>query len=171
MSNKKIELKSLDAIIFDFDGVLTDNRVYVDQHGTELVSCCRGDGLAFEALREIGMPVYILSTEKNLIVSQRAKKLKVPVLQGVMDKADALTDLVGKQSYEFGNLLYVGNDLNDFHAMALCGYSACPADSHVRIKDLATVTLKTNGGAGVARELLEDILRLDLIEILFSSSK
>jgi 3-deoxy-D-manno-octulosonate 8-phosphate phosphatase KdsC-like HAD superfamily phosphatase len=55
--------------------------------------------------------------------------------------------------------------------MALCGYSACPADSHVRIKDLATVTLKTNGGAGVARELLEDILRLDFIEILFSSSK
>ncbi len=168
MAKKKIRLENLDAIIFDFDGVLTDNRVYIDQNGAELVSCSRSDGLAFDVLRALGKPTYILSAEKNPVVSKRAQKLKIPVIQGIKDKAKALSNLVGKKGYRIDKILYVGNDLNDYKAMVMCGYSVCPADSHVRIKGVATVTLKTVGGAGVARELLEDILGLDFIEILYS---
>jgi YrbI family 3-deoxy-D-manno-octulosonate 8-phosphate phosphatase len=165
---KKIKLEDLDVIIFDFDGVLTDNRVYIDQNGVELVSCSRSDGLAFDVLRILEKPAYILSTEKSPVVSKRAGKLKVPVLQGIKDKAKALNILVSKKRYELDKVLYVGNDLNDYKAMVMCGYSVCPADSHARIKGVATITLKTVGGAGVARELLEDILGLDFIEILYS---
>jgi YrbI family 3-deoxy-D-manno-octulosonate 8-phosphate phosphatase len=168
LAKKKIKLENLDAIIFDFDGVLTDNRVYIDQNGAELVSCSRSDGLAFDVLRVLGKPTYVLSTEKNPVVSKRAEKLKIPVLQGVKDKAKALRNLAGRKKYELDKILYVGNDLNDYKAMTLCGYSVCPADSHYRIKGVATITLKTVGGAGVARELLEDIFGLDFIEILYS---
>jgi 3-deoxy-D-manno-octulosonate 8-phosphate phosphatase (KDO 8-P phosphatase) len=171
LANKKIRLENLDAIIFDFDGVLTDNRVYIDQHGTELVSCSRGDGLAFDVLRILEKPAYIMSTEKNPVVSKRAKKLKIPVLQGIKNKAEALRRLADKKGYSLKNILYVGNDLNDYPAMKICGYSACPADSHMRIKKVATVKLKTLGGAGVARELLEDVMSLDFVEILFSGQE
>lgn len=168
MARKKIKLENLDAIVFDFDGVLTDNRVYVDHTGAELVSCSRSDGLAFDVLRILDKPAYILSTEKNPVVSKRAGKLKVPVLQGVKDKAKALNTLIDKNGYELNKVLYVGNDLNDYKAMLMCGFSVCPADSHERIKNVATITLKTVGGSGVVRELLEDILGLDFIEILYS---
>lgn len=66
------------------------------------------------------------------------------------------------------NVLYVGNDLNDFIAMGMCGYSACPADSHEKIKTIATVTLSTRGGEGVARALIEDVFNVDIVKTLYS---
>jgi YrbI family 3-deoxy-D-manno-octulosonate 8-phosphate phosphatase len=91
----------------------------------------------------------------------------VPVLQGIENKKEALRDLVSKQSYQLANILYVGNDLNDYQAMNICGFTVCPADSHEKIKKISTIVLKTNGGFGVVRELLEDVLNLDFIEILY----
>ena len=64
--------------------------------------------------------------------------------------------------------MYVGNDLNDYFVMQLCGYTACPADSHPRIKSISSVILNTKGGDGIVRELLEDVLGLDFIKILGS---
>ena len=69
----KISIDNIDAFIFDFDGVLTNNLVHLDQHGTESVSCSRSDGLAFEVLHKLKMPTYILSTEVNPVVTARAK--------------------------------------------------------------------------------------------------
>ena len=167
MSNTQIDLQNLDGIVFDFDGVLTDNCVLLDENGKEQARCHRGDGLGFDALRKLDTRVVILSTEKNPIVSERAKKLKVPVLRGVSNKVDELNRYVVEKKLDLAKLLYVGNDLNDYRAMKLCGFSVCPADSHKRIKEIATVTLKTNGGQGVVRELLEEVLQLDLIEVLY----
>ena len=93
MQNKLITLENIDAFIFDFDGVLTNNLVFVDQDGKELVSCNRSDGLAFDVLRKLKKPSYILSTEKNPIVSARAKKLKIQAIQGVEDKVKELLSL------------------------------------------------------------------------------
>ena len=162
----KISLNNIDAFVFDFDGVLTNNLVHLDQNGEELVSCSRADGLAFDVIRKLEKPSYILSTEKNLVVSARAKKLKIQALQGVMNKVDALSTLSEKKGYDLSRILYVGNDLNDFHVMKICGYSACPADSHKKIKELSNIVLNTRGGQGVVRELLEDVLGLDFIKIL-----
>ena len=114
--------------------VLTNNLVHVDQDGKETVSCSRSDGLAFDALKKLNKNCYIVSTEENSVVSIRAKKLKVPVIQGVVDKAEAVKELTIKYNYNLKNILYVGNDLNDYYAMKICGYSACPADSHLRIE-------------------------------------
>ena len=160
-------LDDIDALVFDFDGVLTNNFVYLNQEGVESVACSRADGLAFDVLRKLNKPTFILSTEKNSVVEIRAKKLKIPVIQGVSDKVEAIKDLVDEYNYNLKNILYIGNDLNDYLVMKLCGYSACPADSHPKIKHISDVCLNANGGNGVARELLEEVLKIDFIKILY----
>ena len=95
----KIKINSLDAIIFDFDGVLTDNKVYVFQDGKEAVKCNRADGLGFDILRENKLPVFILSTEKNEVVKFRAEKLGVPAIHGVDNKGETLKKLVDEYKF------------------------------------------------------------------------
>ena len=160
-------LDDIDAFIFDFDGVLTNNLVQIDQEGKEYVICSRADGLAFEVLRKLNKSSYILSTEKNPVVTARAKKLEIPALQGVDDKVKQIKNLAQKEDFDLKNILYVGNDLNDYRAMKLCGHTVCPSDSHESIKELATVVLKTRGGNGIVRELLEDVFKLNFIQILY----
>ena len=160
-------LDNIDALVFDFDGVLTNNLVYLSQTGEESVACSRSDGLAFDVLRKLNKPAFILSTEKSSVVAMRAKKLKIPAIQGTSDKVDSLKEVANKEGFNLQNILYVGNDLNDYQAMKLCGSSVCPAVSHPKIKEIASIVLKTNGGNGIARELLEDILGLDFIKILY----
>ena len=163
-----MKLDDVDIIIFDFDGVLTDNYVHLDQQGNEIVVCSRADGLAFDALRKLNQSVYILSTEKNKVVTARAKKLKVPVIQGVKDKSIAIKDLAVTEGFKLKRVLYLGNDLNDYYAMKLCGFTICPSDSHKKIIEISDVELKTAGGKGVVRELLEDVFELDLLKILYN---
>ena len=158
---QKLNFDEIEAFIFDFDGVLTNNIVHLDQNGKELVSCSRSDGLAFDVLRKLNKLVYIISTEKNSVVTARANKLKIPVLQGVNDKVNALNELTNGKKINLAKVLYVGNDINDYLAMQLCGYTVCPKDSHKEIKKIATVNLKTLGGNGVVREILEDIFQLN----------
>ena len=168
---KSISIDDIDALIFDFDGVLTDNLVHLNQDGKEWVSCNRSDGLAFDVLRKLNKPTYIVSSEKNLVVTARAEKLNIPVFQGVKDKITVIQTLEKDYGYSVDRLLYIGNDLNDFMAMKICGYSACPADSHHIIKELSDIVLNTKGGAGIVRELLEDILKINFIEILYMEKK
>jgi N-acylneuraminate cytidylyltransferase len=167
MDLKLIKIDDIDLFIFDFDGVLTDDSVYLNQNGVEHVKCSRSDGLAFDVLRILEKPVYILSTEKNAVVSARSEKLQVPVICGVRNKEHSLKNLANKNGYNLSKILYVGNDINDFHAMSICGYSACPVDSHKTIKKYADIVLSTRGGMGVIRELLEDVFSLDFIDILY----
>ena len=164
---KTIKIKDIDTIVFDFDGVLTDNSVYLNDGGQEWVKCSRSDGLAFDVLKKLNKSVFILSTEKNNVVSARAKKLKVPVIQAISNKLDAIDIITNQGSISLDRVLYVGNDLNDFNIMNLCGYTACPSDSHVSILQISQFILKSKGGNGVAREIVEDIFDLDLLEILY----
>jgi YrbI family 3-deoxy-D-manno-octulosonate 8-phosphate phosphatase len=167
MNKNKLSIEDIDLFLFDFDGVLTDNLVYTDQNGNEIVSCSRADGLAFDVLRKLNKPSCILSTEKNTVVSARANKLGVPVLQGIGNKGESLRNFVKDKGYKLSKVLYVGNDVNDYNSMTICGYSACPSDSHIKIKEISDIVLKASGGKGVVRELLEDVLSLDFIEILY----
>ena len=164
---KKILLANIQVFVFDFDGVLTDNLVHIDSNGIEFVSCNRSDGLAFDVIKKLKKPVYILSSEKNSVVTARAKKLNVSAIHGVADKVQALIDLSKKEGFDFKKILYVGNDLNDYRVMQLCGYSACPSDSHEKIRSVANIVLNSKGGSGVVRELLEDVLSIDFIEVLY----
>lgn len=165
----KIPFEKIDAFIFDFDGVMTNNYVYTDQEGREAVVCSRADGLALDVLNKINKPSYIISTETNNIVKTRANKLKIPAIQGVSNKEKAIKELANKNNFDLNNLVYIGNDLNDYYAMRICGFSICPADSHSKIKDISDIVLKTNGGDGVVREILEEVFKLNLIKILYEN--
>lgn len=160
-------LDEIDAFVFDFDGVLTNNLVFVDENGKESVTCSRSDGLAFDVLRKIKKPTFILSTEENDVVKARAKKLKISTIQGVSNKEEEIKELANENQFNLKKTLYMGNDLNDYMAMQLCGYRACPADSHPKIKLISNICLKKNGGNGVVRELLEEVLKIDFIRILY----
>jgi 3-deoxy-D-manno-octulosonate 8-phosphate phosphatase (KDO 8-P phosphatase) len=162
-----INIDDILIFVFDFDGVLTNNIVHLDENGKEFVSCSRGDGLAFDVLRKLNKPAYILSTEKNSVVSARAKKLKIPVLQGIENKLVGIQEIIKKENCLIENVFYVGNDLNDYRVMSLCGMTGCPADSHDKIKQISDFIFKKNGGHGIVRELLEDVLNLDFLEILY----
>jgi len=162
-------LADIDAFVFDFDGVLTNNLVYINEQGMESVVCNRSDGLAFDVLHKLNKETLILSTEQNLVVTARAKKLKVNVVQSANNKVRALEELIRDLKISRDRIFYVGNDVNDYYAMKYCRFSACPADSHFKIKQIATVLLKSNGGSGVVRELLEDFFQIDFIKILYTN--
>ena len=162
-----LDIKKIELIVFDFDGVLTNDKVLVDQNGIESVVCSRSDGLGFDVLKILEKSTVIISTELNIVVSKRAEKLGIPVLQGVQNKKDIVKKLSKEKKINLSNILFVGNDLNDYHAMKFCGYSVCPSDSHPVIKDLASYVLKTKGGDGVVRELLEEVFKLNILKILY----
>ena len=170
--NKKItknciSINEIDVLIFDFDGVLTDNKVHIDKNGSEFVSCNRSDGLGFAAIKKLNKPTFILSTEKNLVVTARAKKLNVPTIQGIDSKVKSLENIVNRNNYDFSKVFYIGNDINDYFVMLKCGYTACPKDSHPLIKEISDFTLSTKGGQGVVCELLENIFEINLLKTLY----
>ena len=149
------KVSDVDLIVYDFDGVMTDNRVLVNQDGTEAVLANRADGLGVGTFKKLGLAQMILSTETNSVVAARAKKLKIDVIQGCDDKASALTEYCNSNSIEIDRVLYVGNDLNDLEAMQLVGLPAAPSDAHRRILDIAKITTQAAGGEGVIKELSE----------------
>jgi YrbI family 3-deoxy-D-manno-octulosonate 8-phosphate phosphatase len=148
-------LKNIKLIVYDFDGVMTNNKVYMDQNGNEMIKLNRADGLGVSEIKKLGIQQAIISTEKNPVVSVRANKLDIPCLQGVANKKSALKDYCKKNDIGLKKVAYVGNDINDKDAMAIVGFSFCPADAHDTIKEISDHVFKKNGGEGVIRELLD----------------
>lgn len=147
------ELKDIILFVYDFDGVMTDNKVIVDENGKESVVCNRSDGLAVQLIKEMNLGQLILSTEKNAVVKRRAEKLKIDVLNNVSDKKSCLEEYCQKHSIDLQSVLFIGNDLNDKEVMEACGYSVCPSDAAPEIKEIATFVTACKGGEGVIREL------------------
>ena len=150
--------ENIHLIVYDFDGVMTNNRVMVSQDGTESVTVNRADGLGVDYLRREGIPQMILSTESNPVVQARAKKLKIDVIQNCGNKKEALHKVCEEKGYDLAKIVFVGNDLNDMEAMKIVGYPVAPADAHSEILDIAVLVTKAKGGGGVVRELADTIL-------------
>ncbi|MEL6612440.1 MAG: acylneuraminate cytidylyltransferase, partial [Bacteroidota bacterium] len=123
--------QSYDLVAFDFDGVFTDNRVYVDQDGVESVACHRGDGHGIGMLRRAGVAMIVLSTEVNPVVTARCQKLKLEVQQGLgLRKAQALRAVCDERGIDPARVCFVGNDVNDADSMRLAGLAVAPSDAH-----------------------------------------
>ena len=149
-------LRSVSFVVFDFDGVFTDNRVLVDQDGREAVFCSRADGLGLRELTRLGVGSMVLSTETNPVVSARAKKLCVECVQGVGDsKWATLRAIFAERGIDCDQVAFVGNDTNDIDAMKLVGHRVAPADAHPQIRAIATMVTDSSGGQGVVRELAD----------------
>ncbi|MEU8739716.1 MULTISPECIES: acylneuraminate cytidylyltransferase [Streptomyces] len=143
----------VDAVVLDFDGTQTDDRVLIDSDGRETVAVHRGDGLGIAALRKAGVPLLILSTERNPVVAARAHKLRVPVLHGIDRKDLALKQWCEEQSVDPGRVLYVGNDVNDLPCFGLAGWPVAVASAHDSVRAAARAVTTTPGGSGAVREI------------------
>ena len=154
-----VKLSNLSLIVYDFDGVMTNNKVYMDETGKELVQVNRADGLGISEIKKLGIKQIILSTEKNLVVATRAKKLGIPCIHGVDNKKNILMEFCAKNFFNLKNVAYVGNDINDLEAMEIVNMKFCPSDAHNSIKKIADYVLESNGGDGVIRELLDFIIK------------
>ncbi len=150
--------RQVEAIVFDFDGVFTDNRVWVQQDGVESVACNRSDGLGINRAKAAGLRMLILSKETNPVVSARAAKLDLEVIQGTDDKPTILKQWVGKNGLTLDSIAYLGNDLNDLGCVQLAGFGVAVADAYPQLIDAADLVLSQRGGHGAVRELIDFIL-------------
>ncbi|MFF0741167.1 cytidylyltransferase domain-containing protein [Streptomyces sp. NPDC004111] len=152
----------VDAVVMDFDGTQTDDRVLVDAEGHETVAVHRGDGLGIAALRRAGMPLLTLSTEQNPVVAARARKLRIPVLHGIDRKDLALKQWCEEQGIDPSRVLYVGNDVNDLACFALAGWPVAVANAHDGVRAAARAVTTVPGGSGAIREIAGWLLGPDL---------
>lgn len=161
-SNNKIpsaqRLSQVKAVIFDFDGVFTDNRVIVSTTGEEFVVCDRGDGMGTNLLAGAGIKMLILSKEKNAVVTSRGKKLNIEVIQGCDDKLPELIKWLQKNNVDAQQAAYIGNDINDLECLGHVGVAVIPADAHHSVIATATWILQHNGGRGAIREFADTLL-------------
>jgi YrbI family 3-deoxy-D-manno-octulosonate 8-phosphate phosphatase len=148
----------VDAVVTDFDGVHTDDTVYVDEDGHEFVRVSRSDGMGVALLRGRGIPFLILSTETNPVVSARAAKLHVEVLQGIDDKAAALASWADAAGIPLSRIAYLGNDVNDLACLELVGWPIAVPEAHPLVLAAARVVVDRPGGAGAVRALAERVL-------------
>ena len=147
--------KLVRLLVFDFDGVFTDNRVWVFEDGSEAVCCSRADGLGLEILRELGLEILILSSETNMVVETRARKLKVNCIQGVENKLESLQLLMKERGLSFKQVAYVGNDINDMECLKHVGLPIVVADSHPDVLVLGKIVTAHKGGQGAVREICD----------------
>ena len=157
MSELQPLLRRVRLAVFDFDGVFTDNRVWVNEAGEELLACSRSDGLGLRRLDEVGVRYLIVSTEPNPIVGARAVKLNAECVQGVDDKLAVVFERTEELGVALEDTAYVGNDINDADCLRAVGLPVVPADAWPEIRPLAQWVLTRSGGAGCVREFCDGV--------------
>ena len=147
-------LRRLRFAVFDFDGVFTDNRVWVNERGEEALAFSRSDGLGLRRLDEVGVRYLIVSMERNPIVGARAQKLQADCVQGVDDKLALVRERAGGALQD---VAYLGNDINDAECLRAVGFPVVPADAWPEVKPLARWVLSRSGGHGCVREFCDAV--------------
>jgi len=150
-------LESVRLAIFDFDGVFTDNRVWVNERGEEALAFSRSDGLGLRRLDEVGVQYLIVSTEPNPIVAARAVKLNAECVQGVDDKLAVVFERTEQLGVALEETAYVGNDVNDAECLRAVGVPVVPADAWSEVRPLARWVLSRSGGEGCVREFCDGV--------------
>lgn len=146
-------------VVLDFDGVMTDDRVWVNENGEEMVAANRSDGLGLERLKaETDIQVMVLSRETNTVVEARCKKLDIPVLQAILDKGGAIRQVLEEKHIPRSEVIFMGNDINDLAVFPEVGFTVAPADAHPDVLRRADLVLSKGGGTGAVRELCDMIL-------------
>lgn len=141
----------------DFDGVMTDNTVYVFEDGREAVRCSRLEGYGLARLIDAGAHPVIVSSEKNGVVAARARKLGVDCLQNVDDKVEAMARLLRARSLGWAAAAFIGNDINDLPVLRRVGLALVVGDAHDSLGCIEAFRTRRPGGAGAVREACDAI--------------
>ena len=145
-------------IFYDFDGVMTDNKVFLSEDGKESVIVNRSDGLAISYFKKMNIKQIIISSETNPVVTKRAKKLKINSFQGIENKLDTIKSLIKKNKVQLSEVFFIGNDLNDLEVINFLPNSFCPKDSNAKVLDSSAIVLNKRGGNGVIMEFYEYLM-------------
>lgn len=148
-----MDFNQIKMIVYDFDGVMTDNNVFLDSSGSEFVKVNRSDGLGVKEIKNNHIKQIILTTEKVPIAKARANKLGLDCFNDIADKAYFLKKYCIENKISLSNVAYVGNDINDLDAIKLVGMKICPSDAYKPILEICDLVLQSKGGEGVIREL------------------
>ena len=148
-------VRAVKLVAFDFDGVFTDNSVYVFEDGSEAVRCSRSDGIGLRKLDRLGVETIIISTEVNRVVAERAEKLKIRCVHGVEDKRAKLQSIADEHGFDLVDVAFVGNDVNDLGCLEVVGLPIAVQDAYPEVLRLAKYTTKTLGGYGAVREVCD----------------
>jgi len=153
--------ESIKLLVLDFDGVISNNLVWTDQDGREMVAASRSDSIRIKALREAGVETIVLSSETNPVVAARAKKMGVEAIQGLglQAKGPALKRLMDERGIDSSQVVHVGNDVNDLPVFEIVGWSVAVADAYPEVLRAADFILSKPGGGGAVRELCDLILK------------
>lgn len=149
----------IQLLVLDFDGVLTDNRVLIDENGIEAVMCHRGDSLGIDKVKKMGFDVIVLSTETSSVVLARCRKLCIDCVHGCDDKLPRLKSLVSERGLDAENVAYVGNDANDAECLSWVGLPIAVNDSDPSAISVAKYVTERNGGHGAVREVCDLLLK------------
>ena len=142
-------------IAFDFDGVFTDNMVFVMEDGTEAVRCYRSDGIGLQKLKRLGIDTVIISTEANPVVSARARKLKIRCIQDCQDKRTALEEVAKEKNITLQEIAFVGNDINDLACLECVALPIVVQDAYRDVVTTALYQTRRPGGHGAVREICD----------------
>jgi YrbI family 3-deoxy-D-manno-octulosonate 8-phosphate phosphatase len=151
--------ESIKLLALDFDGVMTDDRVLVDETGREAVWCKRGDGMGIAMVKAEGIPVVVISTEENQVVQARCNKLKITCFHGCEDKLSVLKQVAENHQLEAQAIAYVGNDVNDLQCLNWVGLSIAVADAVDEVIAVADIVTEIKGGHGAVREICNALVR------------
>ena len=151
-------IENIRLFVYDFDGVMTDNKALIFKDGSEAVYVNRADGLAISELRKADYSQIIITTETDEIVKRRAEKLKIPVYLGINNKLACLKEIINERKISKEEVMYIGNDINDLEVMSFVGLPISPNDAHQSIKKISKFVTKKSGGDGVIREVLDMLL-------------
>jgi len=154
------DVRRVRLVAFDFDGVFTDNMVYVMEDGREAVRCNRSDGIGLAQLRGLGLTTIIISTEVNPVVQARARKLNIRCINGCDDKKGALLGVLEEQALTFSDAAFMGNDVNDLPCLTEVLLPIVVADAHPDVRSVARFTTDRPGGAGAVREVCDLFARV-----------
>ena len=151
----------INLLISDFDGVFTDNSVYVSENGVESIRCNRSDGIGITMLKDTGVEFMVCSTEKVNIAKYRADKIGFESYVDVKNKGNFIRNYLNKKSLHPNNVAYIGNDINDLSAFDSVGYRIAVNDSYPEVIARADKILNRKGGCGAVREACEHIIKIN----------
>lgn len=154
-------MNDITTFIFDVDGVLTDGSVQVAPNGEMLRTMNIRDGFAMKAAIESGYNVCIISGGNNEGVRTRLKNLGITdIYMAIPNKVDCFKEYCELYSISSENILYMGDDIPDFHVMKLVGLPSCPQDSCPEIKAISSYISHINGGKGAVRDVIEQVMKV-----------
>lgn len=149
--------RSIRLLGVDFDGVMTDNNVFVFEDGREAVCCSRFDGIGVQRLTRAGVEVIIISTEPNPVVRARSEKLGISCIQNVKDKVVCIDTLLERRRLKWREVAFIGNDSNDFEVLKRAGLPIVVADAHEALNSASLFRTIRAGGHGAVREVCDAI--------------